>query len=113
MSGSPDAPYVGYMIGGRITRLRKQKGFTQAKLASRLHVTASNISQLEAGSVSRSPGELALLARLFEVDPLHVIAGLAPETCQIVQALEQLSPARRAAAVRLFDAALQLADAKK
>jgi len=54
--------------GAMIRRLRKEKGWTQAKLAARAEVTQGYIAQLEAGTRQRLSLEVAdRLARALGV----------------------------------------------
>jgi transcriptional regulator with XRE-family HTH domain len=53
-------------IGRRIRALRKQKGFTQARLARATLKTVETISKIENGHVSPSIGTLEEIARKLE-----------------------------------------------
>lgn len=55
-------------IGGKLRRLRKQRGWTQSELAARLSLSASYLNLIEHNR-RRAPGRLLLrLADLFELD---------------------------------------------
>lgn len=111
MSNAPEERYRDYNIGKRIADLRNRQGLTQAKLGEQVDRSGPNISQLEAGDVDRSPAQLASLAELLTAHPLYLIAGLGPETCEMVDRMESLNADQRAAASRLFKAVLDLAEA--
>jgi transcriptional regulator with XRE-family HTH domain len=106
-----DQRYSSDSIGVRIAPLRKRRGLTQQELGRQIPKTGSNISQVEAGTVEWTPGQLAALAQVLDINALHLVTGVSSEVCEIVDVLEALNEGRRAAAIRVFRAALELVDA--
>jgi transcriptional regulator with XRE-family HTH domain len=64
------------MVGQALRRARRQMGITQAELAARLGVNASYITNVEAGRVNLTVGQLAALSEALnaalrvEIEPL-------------------------------------------
>ena len=88
-------------LGRRIAKLRAELGWTQQELAGRLAISRTALSHLE-GGVS-VPGErtVTLLAGLFKVEPLELVAGTAYPSAKA----ERLPPV----ATRHTEVELQLA----
>lgn len=61
--------YSPSQLGQNIKRLRLERGFTQAELAARLHITAQNVSKWEKGLSLPDVNNLCLLASALEVTP--------------------------------------------
>jgi transcriptional regulator with XRE-family HTH domain len=97
-------------IARRIERLRKERKLTQSAVAKHLGQTASNVSHLESGWNNQTLWSLLRLSDTFGVHPLHLLAGLSPETCELADYLESLNPERRAAVLRTFTGARELAE---
>jgi len=70
--GRPSGPAS---LGKRIASLRNDRGWTQQTLADRLGISRVAVSHLESGT--NTPGErtVALLAGLFRMEPLDLVAG--------------------------------------
>lgn len=56
-------------VGKMITRLRTEKGWTQAQLAERLGMHAQHVHRLEKGRYQPRPSTLERLAEALEVSP--------------------------------------------
>lgn len=54
-------------IAGSVRKLRKQRGWTQAELAARLHLSQGRLSQIERGGGSFSAEQFLELLKLFNV----------------------------------------------
>ena len=82
------------MFGNNLKVLRKEKGFSQEELATRLHVVRQTISKWEKGL---SVPDADLLVRLSEIldTPVETLLGAtvgkAPATSVIAQQLEQIT----------------------
>ena len=67
-------------VGGRIKKLRTDAGFTQEKLAARLHLEGkSAISNYESNSRGVSAEMLMQLSRLFHVSADYILNGDSPD----------------------------------
>ncbi len=62
-------------LGRRIADLRAKLGWTQQDLAERVGISRVAVSHLEAGMSDPSERTVALLAGVFKVDPLDLVAG--------------------------------------
>jgi transcriptional regulator with XRE-family HTH domain len=62
-------------LGQRIGTLRVQAGWTQADLAARLAVSRVAVSHFEMGLALPSERTVVLLAGLFKLEPLELVAG--------------------------------------
>jgi transcriptional regulator with XRE-family HTH domain len=98
------------MTGGKIKELREKCGLTQKQLGARIGCKAANISQMEQGRFAPSLGQLEKMASLFRKHPLELVASLPPEACEAADEITALSPDRRAAAVRLFQLTMEMAE---
>ena len=65
------------MIGARIKKLRKDKGFTQEKIAENLDISVSYTSRLERGVEKINLEMLVKIATLLEVPPSFLFDGVA------------------------------------
>ncbi len=65
--------------GEKITKLRKEKGLTQAELGEKLHVTFQAVSKWERGSSTPDFETVCLLAKFFDV-PLSYFDSSADES---------------------------------
>lgn len=63
------------MLGARIAALRRDAGWSQAELASRLRVSASAIGMYEQGRREPSADTLVALARIFGVTTDYLLTG--------------------------------------
>ena len=63
------------MLGKTIQKLRKQKGLTQAGLASEIHVTPGAISQWETGRTSPGVQQMFILANFFGITVEELSSG--------------------------------------
>jgi transcriptional regulator with XRE-family HTH domain len=67
-------------LGRRIARLRGERGLTQQELAERLAISRVAVSHLESGISAPSERTVTLLAGLFKIEPLELVADtLYPE----------------------------------
>ena len=64
------------MLDQRIAELRKLRGFTQAELAQRIHVSATAISSYERGRRSPDLSVLLALAQEFELTTDYLLTGV-------------------------------------
>jgi transcriptional regulator with XRE-family HTH domain len=62
-------------IGRRIANLRQQRGWTQQTLAERVAISRVAVSHIEADLSIPSERTIALLASLFKLSPLDLVAG--------------------------------------
>ena len=62
-------------IGAFLKELRKEKGLTQEQLAEKLNVSGRTVSRWETGSNMPDIGMLVVIADLYEVSILEIIAG--------------------------------------
>lgn len=60
-------------VAVNIRRLREQRGLTQKQLADKLFVSDNVVSKWERGESLPDPETLALLARIFEVEPGEIV----------------------------------------
>ncbi len=85
------------VMGQRISRLRKERGFTQEELAERMEITNSYLSNIER---NRSIPSLEILIRLctvLDVTPNDILLGVNYNSKEYLQsdlssALEQCRP---------------------
>jgi transcriptional regulator with XRE-family HTH domain len=61
-------------LGRRIARLRAERGLTQQELAERLAISRVAVSHLESGISTPSERTVTLLAGLFKLEPLALVA---------------------------------------
>lgn len=93
--------YVDYnAIGQRIKKIRKQKQFTQEKLAENLEISTVYISQVENGKTKLSLEMLVRIANLLNTDPGYFITGIAYSNedylkSDISHILRDFSPSQR------------------
>jgi transcriptional regulator with XRE-family HTH domain len=70
-------PEVPESLGRRIADHRAKLGWTQQELAERLAISRVAVSHLEAGMSDPGERTVALLASVFKVEPLDLVAGTA------------------------------------
>lgn len=93
--------YIDYhTIGQRIKKIRKQKHFTQEKLAENLEVSPVYISQVENGKTKLSLEMLIRIANLLDTNPGYFITGVSYSAkdylkFDISQFLQDLPPEQR------------------
>lgn len=63
----------------KIYELRKQKGFSQEELASKLNVTRQTVSKWELGDSTPDMEKLVVLSDLFEISLDELVLGKKPE----------------------------------
>ena len=70
ISDKKDENYIYYVIGQNLKRLRKEKGFTQEKLAEASNYALSFIGNLESSKVfqTASVGSLYHIAKILKID---------------------------------------------
>jgi transcriptional regulator with XRE-family HTH domain len=62
-------------LGRRIADLRSKLGLTQQELAERLAVSRTAVSHLEAGMSTPGERTVVLLAGIFKLEPVELVAG--------------------------------------
>jgi transcriptional regulator with XRE-family HTH domain len=73
--------YIDYKaIGQRIKKIRKEKRFTQEKLAEILEISTVYVSQMENGKTKLSLEMLVRIANLLNVAPGYFLTGVSCET---------------------------------
>jgi len=78
------------MLGQRIASLRQNKGFSQAELAKRLHISTSAVGMYEQGRREPSVEILIALSRELGVSLDYLLSGR-PDTVRDVIALHHLA----------------------
>lgn len=73
-------------IGARISKLRKQRGFTQESLAENMDVSIQMISNLERGNKAIKIDNLINLSRILGVSTDYILTGKA--CCEASKAIE-------------------------
>ena len=68
---------MGEHLGRRIAKLRAELGWTQQELAARLAISRTAVSHLEGGVTDPGERTVTLLAGLFKLEPLELVAGTA------------------------------------
>ncbi len=69
--------YIDYnALGQRIKKVRKQKRFTQERLAENLEVSTVYISQVENGKTKLSLEMLVRIAKLLDTNPGYFLTGI-------------------------------------
>ena len=76
------------MLGQRIASLRQAKGFSQAQLAKRLHISTSAVGMYEQGRREPSVEILISLSREFGVSLDYLLSGK-PDSVRDVIALHE------------------------
>ncbi len=61
------------IFGQRLCQLRKGSGVTQAKVAELLHVTPTQVSDMEGGKTTTSLARLCLLCDYFNVSADYLL----------------------------------------
>ena len=79
------------MLSDNIKTIRKNKGYSQEELASKLHVTRQTISKWENGQSEPGANILKELADLFEISVSELIDGDAERVLENEVLVEQLS----------------------
>jgi transcriptional regulator with XRE-family HTH domain len=93
--------FIDYIaIGQRIKKIRKQKNFTQEKLAECLEVSTVYISQVENGNTKLNLEMLVRIANIFDTDPGYFLSGVSCQSqdylnSDLAQLLQGCSPERR------------------
>ena len=70
-----DKKILGNMMGERLTKVRKERGFTQEQLETKSKVSQSKISRIEAGTKTLSIEDAKLLAPALKVSMKFLISG--------------------------------------
>lgn len=88
------------MIGQRLKRARREKGFTQEVIAEKLDCSVPYISRIECGRVKVNLTRLSQICRILEIPEGKILNGAdVPEaemdTNQIQRMLENCSPAKQ------------------
>jgi transcriptional regulator with XRE-family HTH domain len=94
-------------IGGRLRKLRKDRGLTQAELARQIGIQQSDLSRMEKGEYRVSLDKLFRILAVFDLEladffdsapaaPAAAQQPLSQMDMQILHMLRELSPAGRA-----------------
>jgi len=75
MSAGPSSERQVEGIGGRVRRLRTEKGLSQDRLALEAHVDQSGLSKFERGNRGLGKVPLARIARVLDVSLEELVAG--------------------------------------
>lgn len=78
-------------FNNRLYQLRKQKGFSQEELASRLNVSRQTVSKWEVGDSTPDMEKLAAISDLFDVSLDLLIMGKEPPTPTAAPAKSELA----------------------
>ena len=78
------------MLNENIKTIRKNKGFTQEELASRLHVTRQTISKWEKGLSVPDADMLSRMAEILEISVTELLGADKVEEQQMDAVVEQL-----------------------
>jgi transcriptional regulator with XRE-family HTH domain len=105
-------------IGGRIRALRERRGWSQGKLAAVLGSHPQNVSQIERGVRGVSLQQVARLARVLEVTTDEILGAREHDSgtggdrrlLRRLRRIQELSPARRSALLKMLDGALAMAE---
>jgi transcriptional regulator with XRE-family HTH domain len=65
-------------LGDRVQELRKERGWSQADVASRIGADAGQISRYESGRITPSADAIVRLAEVFDVTTDHLLVETAP-----------------------------------
>ncbi|MCH5321041.1 MAG: helix-turn-helix transcriptional regulator [Eubacterium sp.] len=81
------------IIGNRIARFRKIKGYTQAELAEKIELSTTEISNLERGKNKLSYRALVGICKELDVCPCQLLTGAIKDTVEdnIVDLIRHLS----------------------
>ena len=79
------------MLSDNIKTVRKNRGFTQEDLASRLHVTRQTVSKWEKGYSVPDAEMLSRMAEVFEVPVAELLGGPAQPSADPDAVVEQLA----------------------
>lgn len=99
-------------IGERISRLRKQRGWTQDEFAEQIGVHGRHISRIERDKMRPSSGTLARIAEAFAINPdeLLITEGQIPIGDPILlrtfQQAQELDGEDKATVIRIVHALL-------
>ena len=101
-------------LGKRISRIRKERGFTQVELAHKIHVDQPALSHYERGRLRPNHKILAALAKILQVSADELLGrksttGKAPLNRRFLkrlQAIEKLPRRDQEALIRTIDAFL-------
>ena len=99
-------------LGARISRLRKQRGWTQDVFAEKVGVHGRHVSRIERDKMRPSAGTLAKVAEAFEIHPdeLLIIEGQIPIGDPILlrafQQAQELDGEDKAVVIRIVHALL-------
>jgi transcriptional regulator with XRE-family HTH domain len=107
-------------IGARIRALRERKGWSQGKLAERLKAHPQNVSQIERGARGVSLQQVVRLARVLEISTDEILgqreqdSGLGSDRrlMRRLRRIQELSPKRRDALLKMIDGALSMAESE-
>ena len=86
------------LVGRKIRRLRKQRGFTQAELATRIGIQQSDLSRMEKGEYRVSLDTLFKILAEFDISVGEFFAeavkeSLTPREAQLADDFRRLDPA--------------------
>lgn len=70
-------------FNNKLYELRKQKGFSQEELASRLNVSRQTVSKWEVGESAPDMGKLIAISDLFEISLDELVKGETPKQSDV------------------------------
>jgi transcriptional regulator with XRE-family HTH domain len=113
-----DAPLSDEPIYGRVTRLRKEYGYTQAEVAERLGITQSDISAYERGARRFHAETIAQYAQLLGVNAEELVGlhmprngqNLSVHLTKRMQRIQRLPKSRQKALLQTIDLFLKGAE---
>ena len=79
------------MLSDNIQRLRKEKGFTQEELATRIHVVRQTVSKWEKGLSVPDAAMLEKIAEVLETSVSQLLGAEIPSEKDRIELAEQLS----------------------
>lgn len=98
-------------IGGRLRRIRLEKGWTQDKMAERLGITKAFYGKIERGESSIALEKLALLNESMDIDLNYLITG--EKTPALPVNFQDIPREKRYSMEQLIKYAINLASTKE
>ncbi len=105
-------------IGRKISCLRKGKQYTQAKLAEKLGISESYVSQVECGKVEVSLKRLDKIAEILNVDITVLLSDINPKVekygfSELFELIQNWSPEQKEVLLKLIKCADEQIISKK
>ena len=88
------------ILGERLKKSRKQKGYTQAQLAEILDISEEYLSRMEKGNTKLSLARLIQICEILQVSICEIITGVGKQTKEylykdFIEILEICTPEKR------------------